>query len=92
MKYFIDWYIHISLHIINFVFLISQLHFIPQLLNFYFVILIVCEKSQQEECEDTDSLARYLLHGNGHSCWFDKSISAYIFKNGRVSFRNILQV
>lgn len=38
---------------------------------------------REEECEDTDSFGRYLLHGNGHSCWFDKSISAYIFKNGR---------
>ncbi|XP_020629313.1 carnitine O-palmitoyltransferase 1, liver isoform-like isoform X2 [Orbicella faveolata] len=37
----------------------------------------------EEESEDLDSLCRYLLHGNGHSCWFDKSFSAYIFKNGR---------
>ena len=31
-----------------------------------------------------DTLCRYLIHGNGHSCWFDKSFSAYVFKNGRV--------
>lgn len=37
----------------------------------------------QEDSEDMDSLCRYLLHGNGHSCWFDKSFSGYIFKNGR---------
>lgn len=37
----------------------------------------------EEESEELDTLCRYLLHGNGHSCWFDKSFSAYIFKNGR---------
>lgn len=37
----------------------------------------------EEESENLDTLSRYLLHGNGHSCWFDKSVSAYIFKNGR---------
>lgn len=37
----------------------------------------------EEDSEDLDALSRYLLHGNGHSCWFDKSFSAYIFKNGR---------
>lgn len=37
----------------------------------------------EEDSEEMDTLCRYLLHGNGHSCWFDKSFSAYIFKNGR---------
>lgn len=38
---------------------------------------------KEEESEDLDALCRYALHGNGHSCWFDKSVSMYIFKNGR---------
>ncbi|KAJ7330187.1 carnitine choline acetyltransferase [Desmophyllum pertusum] len=37
----------------------------------------------EDESEKLDALCRYLLHGNGHSCWFDKSFSSYIFKNGR---------
>lgn len=28
--------------------------------------------------------AKYLLHGNGSNIWFDKSISAIFFKNGKV--------
>lgn len=39
--------------------------------------------SGEEDTEEMDALCRYLLHGNGHSCWFDKSFSGYIFKNGR---------
>ena len=59
----------------------SNLTLISLVLKFTLVILKL-----QEESEEMDTLCRYLLHGNGHSCWFDKSFSAYIFKNGRVRY------
>ena len=61
----------------------------PVVLGAYYKDLVITNHLfvyfwKQEDSEDMDSLCRYLLHGNGHSCWFDKSFSGYVFKNGRV--------
>lgn len=36
--------------------------------------------------EKLDQFGRYLLHGNGHDRWFDKSFTVCIGSNGRIGF------
>ena len=62
----------------------SPMHFKKNSLSCLISLKFYVLFKYQEESEDLDIFCRYMLHGNGHSCWFDKSFSAYIFKNGRV--------
>lgn len=38
--------------------------------------------------EKLDQFSRYLLHGNGHDRWFDKSFTVCVGSNGRIGFNS----
>lgn len=38
--------------------------------------------------EKLDQFGRYLLHGNGHDRWFDKSFTVCVGSNGRIGFNS----
>jgi len=37
-------------------------------------------------CADVSERAKHLLHGDGASIWFDKSVNVVVFKDGRMGF------
>ena len=60
--------------------------------------------SSQRECNDVvvgndfqndsnklDEYCQWLLHGNGHNRWYDKSFNMIILKNGKVRWREIFR-
>jgi len=47
------------------------------------IILVVLD---DRRCADVSERAKHLLHGDGASIWFDKSVNVVVFKDGRMGF------
>ena len=41
-------------------------------------------QSDSKDCEELSAYCKDLLHGSGHTRWFDKSVTIIIYANGKV--------